>query len=249
MARGDLGGEIIMKRVALYIRVSTSKQDTENQRRELEAVADRSGWKIVKVYEDAGISGAKGRDQRPGLDAMMKAVNAKEFDMVATWSVDRLGRSLTDLLGILQGLHDKGVGLFLHQQGLDTSTTAGKAMFQTLGVFAEFERRIIRERVNAGLARAKANGTKLGRRRVKPSVEMRILELRANGDGILKIGRKLGVGTSVVQRVFKQQPQPSSSLNHARAGRCLPAYSLDKSLSLWLRASPNKTKGEGPGNE
>ena len=100
----------------------------------MEAVADRSGWKIVKVYEDAGISGAKGRDQRPALDAMMKAVNAKEFDMVATWSVDRLGRSLTDLLGILQGLHKKGVGLFLHQQGLDTSTTAGKAMFQMLGV-------------------------------------------------------------------------------------------------------------------
>ena len=66
--------------------------------------------------------------------------------MVASWSVDRLGRSLTDLLSILQGLHDKGVGLFLHQQGLDTSTTAGKAMFQMLGVFAEFERGIIRER-------------------------------------------------------------------------------------------------------
>jgi DNA invertase Pin-like site-specific DNA recombinase len=175
----------------------------------LEAVADRSGWKIVKVYEDAGISGAKGRDQRPALDAMMKAVNAKEFAMVATWSVDRLGRSLTDLLSILQGLHDKGVGLFLHQQGLDTSTTAGKAMFQMLGVFAEFERGIIRERVNAGLARARANGTKLGRRRVKPSVEARILELRANGDGILKIGRKLGIGTSVVQRVFKQEPRAS----------------------------------------
>jgi DNA invertase Pin-like site-specific DNA recombinase len=143
--KGDLGREIIMKRVALYIRVSTSKQDTENQLRELEAVADRSGWKIVKVYEDAEISGAKGRDQRPALDAMMKAVNAKEFDMVATWSVDRLGRSLTDLLGILQGLHDKGVGLFLHQQGLDTSTTAGKAMFQMLGVFAEFERGIVNE--------------------------------------------------------------------------------------------------------
>ena len=137
---------------------------------------------------------------------MMKAVNAKEFDMVACWSVDRLGRSLTDLLSILQGLHDKGVGLFLHQQGLDTSTTAGKAMFQMLGVFAEFERGIIRERVNAGLARARANGTKLGRRRVKPSVEARILELRADGDGILKIGRKLGIGTSVVQRVFKEVP-------------------------------------------
>ena len=137
---------------------------------------------------------------------MMKAVIAKEFDMVAAWSVDRLGRSLTDLLSILQGLQEKGVGLFLHQQGLDTTTSAGKAMFQMLGVFAEFERGIIRERVNAGLARARANGTKLGRRRVKPSVEARILELRDAGDGILKIGKKLGVGTSVVQRVFKEVP-------------------------------------------
>ena len=194
-----------MKRVAIYLRVSTSKQDTENQLRELIAVAERSGWEVVGIYEDAGISGAKGRDQRPGLDAMMKAVNAKEFDLVAAWSVDRLGRSLTDLLGILQGLHEKGVDLFLHQQGLDTSTTAGKAMFQMLGVFAEFERGIIRERVNAGLARAKARGTKLGRRRVDPAVEAQILKLKANGDGMLKIGRKLGIGTSVVQRVFRQE--------------------------------------------
>jgi DNA invertase Pin-like site-specific DNA recombinase len=195
-----------MKRIALYLRVSTSKQETSNQRRELQAVAKRSGWQIVKVYEDNGISGAKGRHERPGLDALLKAVNAKEFDLVATWSVDRLGRSLTDLLDILQQLKEKKIDLFLHQQGLDTSTTAGKAMFQMLGVFAEFERGIIRERVNAGLARARANGVKLGRRRVKPSVEARILELRANGDGILKIGRKLGIGTSVVQRVFKQEP-------------------------------------------
>src|SRR3954467_10092160 len=204
MAQVISGREIIMKRVALYLRVSTDKQTTDNQRRELEAVAERSRWKVVKVYEDAGISGAKGRDRRPGLDAMMKAVNAKEFDMVASWSVDRLGRSLTDLLGILQNLHEKGVGLFLHQQGLDTSTTAGKAMFQMLGVFAEFERGIIRERVNAGLARAKANGTKLGRRRVELAVEARILELKAQGDGVHKIRKKLGIGASVVQRVLSQ---------------------------------------------
>src|SRR4051794_37125739 len=199
-----------MKRVAIYIRVSTSKQDTDNQRRELEKVAKRSGWQIVNVYEDAGISGAKGRDKRPGLDAMMKAVNLKEFDMVASWSVDRLGRSLTDLLSILQALHDKGVGLFLHQQGLDTTTTAGKAMFQMLGVFAEFERGIIRERVNAGLARARANGVKLGRRRIKPSVEADIVKLRAKGFGIHKIRKKLGVGASVVQRVFREVPWRSA---------------------------------------
>ena len=190
-----------MKRVAIYLRVSTSKQETSNQRRELEAVAARSGWQILKVFQDAGISGAKGRDKRPGLDALLKAVNGKEFDMVAAWSVDRLGRSLTDLLGILQALHDKGVDLFLHQQGLDTSTSAGRAMFQMLGVFAEFERGIIRERANAGLARARANGTKLGRRPVKPAVEARIRQLRARGDGILKISKKLSIGTSVVQRV------------------------------------------------
>jgi DNA invertase Pin-like site-specific DNA recombinase len=190
-----------MKRVAIYLRVSTSKQDTENQLRELSAVADRSGWEIWRVYEDAGISGAKGRDKRPGLDALLKAVNAKEFDMVAAWSVDRLGRSLTDLLGILQGLHDKGVDLFLHQQGLDTSTTAGKAMFQMLGVFAEFERGIIRERVNAGLARARDKGVTLGRPRIDPEMEKRIKQLRKKGYGYLKIGRELGVGTSVVQRV------------------------------------------------
>ena len=193
-----------MKRIAIYVRVSTDKQTTNNQRRELEAVAERSGWEVVKVYQDAGISGAKGRDKRPGLDAMMKAVNAKGFDMVASWSVDRLGRSLTDLLSILQALHDKGVGLFLHQQGLDTTTSAGKAMFQMLGVFAEFERGIIRERVNAGLARARANGVKLGRRRVKPSIEAQIVTLRDEGYG--RFGKKLGIGTSVVQRVFKEVP-------------------------------------------
>jgi DNA invertase Pin-like site-specific DNA recombinase len=98
-----------MKRVAIYVRVSTSKQDADNQHRELKAVGERSGWQIVRVFEDAGISGAKGRDKRPGLDAMMKAVNAKEFDMIAAWSVDRLGRSLTDLLAILQSLQEKGV--------------------------------------------------------------------------------------------------------------------------------------------
>jgi DNA invertase Pin-like site-specific DNA recombinase len=130
-----------------------------------------------------------------------EACNTATMASAIMSGVDRLGRSLTDLLNILQNLHEKGVGLFLHQQGLDTTTTAGKAMFQMLGVFAEFERGIIQERVKAGLARARQNGTKLGRRRVKPSVEATIREQRAKGDGILKIARTLGVGTSVVQRV------------------------------------------------
>ena len=128
------------KRVALYLRVSTTEQTTRNQRRELRAVAERHGWEVVATYEDAGISGAKGREERPGFDALMMAVARREIEMVAAWSVDRLGRSLMDLLAFLKDLHVKGVDLFLHQQGLDTSTPSGRAMFQMLGVFAEFER-------------------------------------------------------------------------------------------------------------
>ena len=151
------------KAVALYLRVSTGEQTTRNQKRELVAAAERHGWEVVATFEDAGISGAKGREDRPGLDAMLKAVARKEFDMVMAWSVDRLGRSLVDLLSTLQELRAKEVDLFLHQQGLDTSTPSGRAMFQMMGVFSEFERAMIQERVKAGLARAKDDGIVLGR--------------------------------------------------------------------------------------
>src|SRR5246127_611436 len=151
------------KHVALYLRVSTSEQTVENQQRELEAVAERHGWNVVAVFADAGISGTKGRDKRPGYDSLCHGVARREFDLVAAWSVDRLGRSLQELVAFLGELHAKGVDLYLHAQGLDTSTPAGRALFQMLGVFAEFERAMIRERVNAGLARAKAQGKRLGR--------------------------------------------------------------------------------------
>ena len=114
------------KRVAMYLRVSTAEQNTSNQRRELKAAAERHGWELVAVFEDAGVSGGKGRRERPGLDDLLKAVTRREFDLVAAWSVDRLGRSLTDLLDVLKELHAKGVDLYLHQQGLDTSTPSGR---------------------------------------------------------------------------------------------------------------------------
>ena len=153
-----------MKQVAIYLRVSTSNgQTTENQLRELRAVAKRARWKVVEVFEDHGISGAKDRDKRPAFDRMLKAVTARRVDMVAAWSVDRLGRSLQHLVGFLAELQAVGCDLYLHQQHLDTTTPTGRAMFQMCGVFAEFERAMIRERVNAGIGRAKAKGTKLGR--------------------------------------------------------------------------------------
>jgi DNA invertase Pin-like site-specific DNA recombinase len=194
-------GAAIIKRVGIYLRVSTGSQTTLNQRQELEAVAARSGWQVVEIYEDAGISGAKGRDKRPAFDRLLKDATSRKIDMIAAWSVDRLGRSMQHLVGLLMELRALKCNLYLHQQALDTSTPSGRAMFQMCGVFAEFEREMIRERVNSGLARAKEKGTRLGRRPVAPSVEKRIRELKAEGMGILKIGRTLGIGTSVVQRV------------------------------------------------
>lgn len=192
------------KRVALYLRTSTSEQNTRNQRRELKAVAERHKWELVAIHEDAGISGAKGRDQRPGFDALMRGVTRRDFDLVAAWSVDRLGRSLSDLLDVLQELHAKRVDLYLHQQGLDTSTPAGRAMFQMMGVFAEFERAMIRERVNAGLARARAEGTKLGRRPLEMTDAKKVSAIRASlgeGIGVRRIARNLSVGVGTVMRV------------------------------------------------
>jgi len=194
------------RRVALYLRVSTSEQTTNNQRRELEGVAERHGWHVVSIFEDAGISGAKGREQRPGLDALMKAVARREIDMVAAWSVDRLGRSLTGLLEFLTELHAKKVDLYLHQQGLDTSTPSGRAMFQMMGVFAEFERAMIRERVLAGLARARQEGTQLGRKFTEDTEQGKrklkaVLAMRAKGVSIRKIAREVGLGVGTVIRL------------------------------------------------
>ena len=190
------------KRVALYARVSTDAQTTENQLLQLRAVAERHGWTIVVEFVDHGVSGAKGRHERPQFDALLRGVARREFDMIASWSVDRLGRSLQDLLSFLMELQSKRVDLYLHQQALDTSTPMGKAMFQLCGVFAELERSIIQERVRAGLERARAKGKTLGRPRTDPKVEAKIRKLAGQGMGKGKIARTLGVGVSVTQRVL-----------------------------------------------
>jgi len=192
------------KRVAFYLRVSTESQNVENQRRELQEVADRAGWEVVAVYQDEGISGTTGRDRRPQFDAMLKAATRRKFDMIAAWSLDRLGRSLQDLVAFLSELRSSGTDLFLHKQALDTSTAAGKAMFGMVSVFAEFEADIIKERVKAGLARARAEGKRLGRRPVSNAVVQRIQEQLATGAGILKTAKVLGCGVGTVHRIKRQ---------------------------------------------
>jgi DNA invertase Pin-like site-specific DNA recombinase len=197
-----------MKRAVLYLRVSTQDQTTANQERELREIAGRMGCDVIKVYKDHGISGAKGRDKRPAFDALCRAATRRDFDVVMVWSVDRLGRSLQDLVAFLSELHALGIDLFLHQQGLDTTTPAGKAMFQMMGVFAEFERAMIQERVRAGLARAKSEGKRLGRPRIAPELEERIRKALATPGrpGVRKIAERFGVDPGTVQRISRPRP-------------------------------------------
>ncbi len=169
-------------RVALHARVSTDEQSTTNQLRELRQWAERAGHDVVAEYVDRGISGAKGRDKRPQFDALLKVATQREFDMVAAWIVDGLGHSLQDLVGFLNEIHQHKVDLFVHEEEMDTSTPAGKALLQMCGVVAEFEREIIRERIHSVIKRARVNGTRsgrpFGRPRSEPHVEARIRALR-----------------------------------------------------------------------
>ena len=187
------------KRAALYVRVSTDAQTVENQTRELRKVAN-----VVEVYRDAGISGAKGRNGRPGLDTMLKDASRRKFDIIMAWAIDRLGRSLSDLLETIQHLEACGVDLYLDQQAIDTTTPMGKLVFQVTGAFAEFERTMIRQRIKAGLKRAVAQGVKLGRPKIDSTTERKVRKQLAKGVGILRVARSLGVGTGTVQRIANE---------------------------------------------
>ncbi len=186
--------------VALYLRVSTDGQTVTNQQLALEGAAKARGWAVAGIYQDQGISGAKGRDQRPGLDNLLKDAARGKFKLVAAWSVDRLGRSLQDLIGLLNELQSLDVGLFLHQQGLDTTTPSGRAFYGMLGVFAEFERAMIAQRVKAGLERARGQGTRLGRPRVPPIVLRKVATHLRAGKSIREAARLSGVSVGIVHR-------------------------------------------------
>jgi|TARA_Y100000310_G_scaffold166044_1_gene165768 DNA invertase Pin-like site-specific DNA recombinase len=184
-------------KTAIYARVSTDEQTTDNQVIELKKVAERNGWEIETIYADT-ISGAKSK--RPQLDKLMKAIMRKEIDMVMVWSVDRLGRSLQHLTTLLSDIHSKGVDLYLHQQGIDTTTPSGKMMFQMCGVFAEFERSLIRERVMAGLERARSQGKRLGRPPVPPILIEKMKCMRQEGMTLTAIAKKVGVSVGKVHQ-------------------------------------------------
>ncbi len=194
-----------MKPAAMYLRVSTREQTTENQRLELQRVATAKGWQIVDVYEDEGISGAKGRETRPGYDRALRDATKAKYDILMAWDVSRLGRSLGSLVQVLGDLHSSGIELYLHQQAIDTTTPSGKAMFQMTGVFAEFEREMVRERVLAGLARAVTKGARLGRPKKKID-DAKLRQARSEGCSMRKIASIHGVSVGTVHRILRARP-------------------------------------------
>jgi DNA invertase Pin-like site-specific DNA recombinase len=190
-----------MKRAALYVRVSTDRQTVENQIARLTEIAKGRGWQIVETFSDAGISGSKGRKDRPRLDEMLKQAQRRRFDVVMAWAIDRLGRSLIGLLSTIQHLEACGVDLYLDQQAIDTTTPSGKLMFQVTGAFAEFERSLIRQRIHAGLKRAVANGKTLGRPLNNPEAVETARQWLGKGLGINKVARQVGLSNSTVARL------------------------------------------------
>jgi len=194
--------------VALYLRVSTGGQSVANQRRELEDMADRAGWKIIDVYQDEGISGAKGRNGRPALDRMLNDATRRHFKKLLVWDLSRLGRSLRDLISITDHFQEVGIDLYVHKDAIDTGTASGRLFFHMVGAIGEFERERIRERINAGLARAKAEGKRLGRpsgtSKSKVKHQAEIASLRGAGMSIRKIAGTVRVSTSTVQAALKR---------------------------------------------
>jgi DNA invertase Pin-like site-specific DNA recombinase len=233
------------KKAALYVRVSTADQTIENPVTKLERVAEFRGWRITNRYSDRGISGAKGRHERPGLDAMLKDAGQGRFDVVMAWSLDRLGRSLIDLLQTVEHLDGVGVDLYLMQQHIDTTTAAGKLLFQITGAFVEFERATIRERVKAGMGRARAELAKngkyiarcsgivrrsLGRPGAEPEKLENAKELLAQGEG------RAGAGATHLKK-----PQPMFVTQ--RRSRCIDRIVADPAVghSMLVPAKINVT--------
>lgn len=190
-------------KIGIYVRVSTNGQSTQRQIEELSVVAERMGATEVIIYEDDGVSGTKGRAERKALDNLLKAATQRRLDKVLVWSVDRLGRSLKDLVGILEELEQTGVGLYLHKQAIDTTTASGKALFGMLAVFSQFERELIRERINSGLERARRNGIVLGRRNTTDHLGEQAARKRQSGMSYRQIAQELNISVFTAHRLVK----------------------------------------------
>ena len=190
-------------KAVIYSRVSTNDQTVDNQLKILREVAEKKGLEVVQEISDEGISGAKGRDEREGFNELIKGSIQKEWDIILVWDVSRLGRSLQHLVSFLDDIHSAKCDLYIHQSGLDTSTASGKMMFQMIGVFSEFERSMIRERVIAGQQRAKAEGKHIGRKtNMNEGTLNAVKHLRENNVPIKRIAKNLKIGVGTVYKIL-----------------------------------------------
>ena len=187
-------------RCVIYARVSTTQQDVDMQVLELQTVATRAGWDVVDVKTEIA-SGGKARAKRPVLDEVLRMLTQRKVDKLLVWSTDRLGRSLVDLINTMETIKASGGSLYIHQQALDTASPAGEAMFGMLGIFSQFERSIIQERVRSGISAAKAKGVKFGRpkRKIGKQKLARMLELRDQKMSYRKIAAELDMPFSSVR--------------------------------------------------
>lgn len=187
-------------KAAIYARVSTFDHEPENQLQELRRYVEARGWTAVE-HVDRGVSGAK--DRRSALDQMLADAKRRKFDVVVCWRLDRLGRNLKHLITLLEDLQALGIAFVSLAEGIDATTPAGRLQMHILGAISEFERARIQERVKAGLARARAQGVKLGRprRRIDPEQLATVAGLPER-----EAARRLGIPRSTLQRWLAQKP-------------------------------------------
>ncbi len=190
-----------MKKVAIYMRVSTKSQTTLNQELELQSLAQRMNYEIVAKYKDEGISGAKNRDERPALSEMMKEAVRGKFDGVLVYDLSRLGRNLEELIRILNEMNQLNINLFFYREAINTETSSGKMMFSMFGVLAEWERSLIAERIVSGQNRARTQGKRIGRPSTfNEGMKQAVRKMREKGMGIVAISKTLGCGVGSVYK-------------------------------------------------
>lgn len=190
-------------RAVIYTRISTKQQSTELQLKPLQELVKRSGYELVDTLEDIGVSGSKLGSKRTGMGKLLKMVNRREVDVVCVYSVDRIGRKLTDVLNTAQELNDKGVGLIIYKNGIDTTTTHGKHLLSFFALIAEMELDFIKARIKDSLEVAKSKGKQIGRSKISKEKISQIIDLRKSGMGMNRIAKNLSVGNSQVQRVCR----------------------------------------------